>query len=59
MMAKREDVSLIVREIQKSLAPREDDARKVSEFLRPYLKGTTADNESPMRPSVKRSNQLK
>jgi hypothetical protein len=59
MMAKREDVSLIVREIQKSLAPREDDARKVSEFLRPYLKGTAADNDSPMRSSAKRSTQLK
>jgi hypothetical protein len=40
-----EDVSLIVHEIEKSLRPRQNDARKVSDFLRPYLRGNASEKE--------------
>ena len=34
-----EDTKLVVREIEKSLANRQDQVRRVSEFLKPYVDG--------------------
>jgi len=34
-----EDTKLVISEIEKSLANRKDQVRRVSEFLKPYLEG--------------------
>jgi hypothetical protein len=34
-----EDTKLVISEIEKSLANRQDQVRRVSEFLKPYLEG--------------------
>jgi hypothetical protein len=45
-VASDENIGLLVREIDKTLADRKSDIRQVSEFLKPYLKRDSSLRES-------------